>query len=66
MAIDTRYVKQPLMLGVIMSINASGMKDIIGFHITVSRPLALHQLNIVIYARLKFMGGGRILCYKST
>ena len=27
-----------------------GMKDIIGFHITVSRPLALHQLNIVIYA----------------
>jgi hypothetical protein len=45
MAIDTRYVKQPLMLGVIMSINASGMKDIIGFHITVSKPLALSSIK---------------------
>jgi len=37
------------MLGVIMSINASGMKDIISFLRTVSKPLALHQLNILIY-----------------
>jgi hypothetical protein len=39
------------MLGVMLSINASGMKDIIGFPMAVSKPLALLiQLNIVIYA----------------
>jgi hypothetical protein len=41
MVIDPHYVKQPLMLGVMLSISASGMKDIIGFHITGSKPLAL-------------------------
>ena len=45
MVIDTRYAKQPLMLGVMISISASGMKDIIGFRITVSRPLAPSKSN---------------------
>jgi hypothetical protein len=30
MVIDTHRKKHPLMLGVMLSINASGMKDIIG------------------------------------
>jgi hypothetical protein len=41
MVLDTHYSKQPLMLGVMLSINAFGMKDIMGFRMAVSRPLAL-------------------------